>query len=137
MSDLRARFEAIFNQHGRWNPDGGKTYATSDAQGLLDALVAAVPTVTRNDIEKVVVRGIPSNDHHDYDDWRSQLDQLIDCLHALVTGATEKVWCEHWYQVRPDLWKFNDGDATPGSTGFAYASWKLCPVCGTPRPAGV
>jgi len=119
---LRQRFETIFNQHGCWNPDGGKTYETSDAQGLLTALVAAVPTVSRVAIRQLI-------EHH----GRKWIDgtitfehgvneALVSDLHALLSPPVRPTWCEHMKQD----FVIRDSVQTEEWT---------CPLCGKPRPS--
>ncbi len=119
MSDLRTRFETIFNQYGCWQPDGGRTYDTHNTLGLLDALVAAVPTVRREAIVEVLRR------------YRFDVYQLPDDLLAL--WSLSPMWCEHM------IWK----DDKQHLRGWYYVqfqdqaleeTWNICPICATPRP---
>ena len=128
MTDLRARFEQVLEKHfvPVWIRSGL-------GQKLLDALVAAVPTVTREQVDKIIQRWVKEPTFSSKD--------ITDALHALLTGAGETKWCEHWV-LFDGKWMARIGRiGSRGPTGYSMEAelpWDICPVagCHAPRPAG-
>ena len=138
----RERFASVLDQFQLCPPSRGvlSEIAKPIHVVILDALDAAcVGELDRDRLEAILRRHLSANL-----DYRTSVHKpFIDDLLAWATGATEPKWCEHikWEKgtdlsqssCRYSGWYLQNSHSI---NILIDSSWKQCPICTTPRPAG-
>ncbi len=65
---------------------------------------------------------------------QEDMKETVDSILSLLDGQPSKRWCEH-IVFRDDKWGIRSGGVTIFNIHACKVNdWKLCPICGSPRP---